>query len=107
MVKQGDIIKVSLNPVIGHEQKGYRPVLVISNDFFNRITGLAIVCPISNSARDFPLHIELDERIKTTGRILCQHIKSIDAKAREYSYIETVPPDIFKKVLNIIQAEIE
>ena len=38
MVKQGDIIKVNFNPQAGHEQAGYRPALVISNDFFNQKT---------------------------------------------------------------------
>ena len=36
MVRQGDIIKVDFNPQAGHEQAGYRPALVISNDFFNQ-----------------------------------------------------------------------
>jgi mRNA interferase MazF len=35
MVKQGDIIKMNFNPQRGHEQAGYRPAVVISNDFFN------------------------------------------------------------------------
>ena len=35
MVRQGDIIKLNFNPQAGHEQAGYRPALVISNDFFN------------------------------------------------------------------------
>ena len=44
MVSQGDIIKVSFNPQKGHEQAGYRPAVVISNDFFNQKTNLAILC---------------------------------------------------------------
>ena len=46
MVKQGDIIKVSFDPKSGHEQAGYRPALVISNDDFNKRTKLVIVCTI-------------------------------------------------------------
>ena len=41
MVKQGDIIKVNFNPQAGHEQAGYRPALVVSNDFYNQKTTLA------------------------------------------------------------------
>ena len=40
MVKQGDIIKLDFNPQAGHEQAGYRPAVVLSNDFFNQKTNL-------------------------------------------------------------------
>ncbi|MBP1592114.1 MAG: type II toxin-antitoxin system PemK/MazF family toxin, partial [Oscillospiraceae bacterium] len=55
MVNQGDIIKVNLNPQRGHEQAGYRPALVVSNDTFNTYAKLAIVCPITNTDNQFPL----------------------------------------------------
>jgi mRNA interferase MazF len=67
MVEQGDIIKLSFNPHKGHEQAGYRPAVVVSNNFFNRKTNLAIVCPITNTKRPFPLHVDLDNRTQTTG----------------------------------------
>lgn len=78
MVKQGDIIKVNLNPKAGHEQAGYRPAVVISNNTFNKMARLAILCPITNTKNNFPLHIPLDERTKTTGVILCEHIRAVD-----------------------------
>lgn len=53
MVKQGDIIKINFNPQVGHEQAGYRPAIVVSNNFFNEKTNLTIVCPITNTASDF------------------------------------------------------
>ena len=43
MVKQGTIIKVNFNPQSGHEQAGYRPAIVISNNIFNQKTNLNIV----------------------------------------------------------------
>ena len=107
MVKQGDIIKIDLNPHVGHEQAGYRPALVISNDFFNKKTGFAIACPITNTKNSFPLHVPLDERTKTTGVILCEHIKSLDMTARDYKITEKIPKDILSKVINIVYAEIE
>lgn len=107
MVKQGDIIKINFNPKAGHEQAGYRPALVISNNVFNEKAKLAIVCPITNTNKKFPLHIELDDRTKTAGVILCEHIRSLDVEARGYEIIEKIPDDIFQKVLDIIFAEIE
>lgn len=107
ILSQGDIIKVNFNPQSGHEQAGFRPALVISNAIFNKKTNLTIVCPISNTNNIFPLHIPLDSRTKTTGSVLCQHIKSLDLKARGFEYVEKVPDDIMTQVLDIIFAEIE
>ena len=67
MVNQGDIIKVNLNPQQGHEQAGYRPALIVSNNMYHRQAKLAIVCPITNTNNRFPLHVPLDNRTKTTG----------------------------------------
>lgn len=107
MVKQGDIIRVNLNPNKGHEQAGYRPAIVISNNFFNRITNLAIICPITNTNNQFPLHISLDDRTNTTGVVLCEHVRTLDLKARNYAFIESIPKDILNKVIDIVFAEIE
>ena len=107
MVKQGTIIKVNFNPQLGHEQAGYRPAVVISNNVFNQKTNLTIVCPITNTNNKFPLHIPLDERTQTTGVILCEHIKSLDLNNRKYQIIETLPSDILTDVINIIYSEIE
>ena len=47
--RQGDFITITFDPQSGHEQKGRRPALVVSKDLFNRSTGLAIVCPLTNT----------------------------------------------------------
>ena len=86
--KQGDIIIVDFSPQKGYEQRGKRPAIVVSNNFFNRLSSLALVCPITNTFSDFPLNVNLDDRTETTGSILCQHIKSLDLAARNASYIE-------------------
>ena len=51
---KGDLIALSFNPQSGHEQKGRRPALVVSNTLFNQKTGLAIVCPITRTDRKCP-----------------------------------------------------
>lgn len=107
MVKQGDIIKLNFNPQSGHEQAGYRPAVVISNNFFNQKTNLTIVCPITNTDNRFPLHIPLDNRTKTTGVILCEHVKSLDLTARDYKVVENLPKDLLQKVIDIVFSEIE
>lgn len=107
MVKQGDIIKVDFNPQAGHEQAGYRPALVISNDFFNQKANLTIVCPITNTSNRFPLHIPLDSRTETTGVVLCEHVKALDLIARPYKVVEQLPKDLLDKVVGVVFSEIE
>lgn len=107
MVSQGDIIKVSFDPQRGHEQAGYRPAVVISNDFFNRKTRLAVICPITNTDNKFPLHIPLDSRTETTGVVLCEHVRTLDLNARPHSFIEKLPQELLTKVINIVFSEIE
>jgi mRNA interferase MazF len=107
MVKQGDIIKVNFTPQAGHEQAGYRPAVVISNNVFNGKTNMTIVCPITNTDNQFPLHVPLDSRTATTGVILCEHIKAIDIYSRQYHVIESLPPDLLQTVVDIVSSEIE
>ena len=104
MVKQGDIILINFDPVRGHEQGKTRPAIVVSSDGYNNICGgLAIVCPISH-ANDFPLHVKLPEGLKTDGSVLCQHAKTFDIEARGYRYIESVPSDFKKQIVDTVKA---
>ena len=107
MIAQGDIVKVHFNPQSGHKQAGYRPALVISNDVFNARTQLAVLCPITNNAKPFPLHIPLDDRTVTTGVILCEHLRSLDLGQRGYKFVEKAPPDVLRKVLDVVMAEVD
>ena len=99
MVKQGDIIKLNLSPTAGHEQSGYRPAVVVSNDFAISKTNVVYVAPITNAIRQFPLHVPLDGRTKTTGEILCEQVKAVDLNVRQFTHVERLPGDILEKVL--------
>ena len=106
MVKRGSIIKINLDPNVGHEQAGYRPAVVISNEIFNSKTKLAIVCPITNTNNRFPLHVPLDDRTKTTGVVLCEHVRALDISERGYKVIEEIPEDILSRITEIVNASI-
>lgn len=99
---QGDIIKANLSPTKGHEQSGYRPALVISNNDFNRLTNLIEIVPITNHGVEFPLHVRLDANTETTGQILCEQVRSIDPKYRDASFIEKCPKLVLEDVLTIV-----
>lgn len=69
----GDIIVINFNPQSGMEIQKQRPALVVSNSSFNQKTGLVMVCSITSTQRDFPLHVVLDQRTKThVKEILCE-----------------------------------
>jgi mRNA interferase MazF len=101
--KQGDIIMMDFSLQSGHEQAGKRPALVVSNDSFFKFTHMAIVCPITNTNNEFPLHVPLNARTKTTGVIECEQCKSLDILSREATYHESLPPDILASVLRNIK----
>jgi len=107
MVKQGNIIWLDFDPQIGHEQKGRRPALVISNETFNNFSKLAIVCPITNVDKNHPFHIKLDGKTKTTGVILCDQARTLDINARNYEFIENIPEEILTEIIDIIYGFIE
>ena len=105
--QQGDIIMMDFTPQSGHEQSGRRPAIVVSNDFFNRVTNMALVCPITNTLRPFPLHIALDERSQTTGSILCEQVKSLDLAARRAEFKEKAPVDIVNDCIERITLSLD
>ena len=86
--KQGDIVFVDFNPTKGHEQKGTRPAIVISNNIFNEKTHMSIMCPIASNEKEFPTHYILEDSKKIKGSVLCEHIRSIDYTERNVKFIE-------------------
>ncbi len=102
--KQGDIVLWDFSPQSGNEQAGRRPGVVISNEQFFMRTKFALVCPISNTGNKFPLHIPLDNRTKTTGMILTEHMKCLDVISRNIQFVEKMPEDLSEKILAYVKA---
>ena len=105
--KQGDIAYVSFNPTKGHEQKGSRPCVVISNNVFNKNTKMAIVCPITSNEKDFPTHYILKNTKKIHGSVLCEHLRSIDYEIRNLKYIEKCDDEDLISIIMLTNACIE
>lgn len=102
--EQGDIIAVTFDPQSGHEQKGRRPALVVSKGLFNRSTGLAMVCPLTNTDRNFPFHVPIPEHSQVTGFVMVEQIKSVDFHARCARRIERGKEELLSEVLSILDA---
>ena len=104
---QGDIIVLDFDPQRGHEQKGRRPGLVISNYEFHKRTNMALICPITSSINGFPMHIALDDRTVTVGEIMCEQVKCMDINARGAVFVETAPDDIIDDAADMIWSFVE
>lgn len=102
--KQGDFIAITFDPQAGHEQKGRRPALVVSKDLFNSSTGMAIVCPITNTDRGFPFHVPIPKKSKLTGFVMVEQVKSVDFHARRVKRIESRNNELLSEVLSILDA---
>ena len=102
--RKGDYVAATFDPQSGHEQKGRRPALVISNDLFNRHTGLAIVCPITNTRRDYPFHVTITGNDSVTGVVMVDQVKSIDFQARKVKKIGRASPALLDEVLSLLDA---
>ena len=100
-MKRGDIYLVTLNPAEGHEQQGYRPVLIVSPAAFNQATRLPIVLPITSGgafAQRIGFAVPISG-IKTTGVVRCDQPRVLDITARHGRKIDVLPPPILDEVM--------
>ena len=99
---KGDLIALSFNPQSGHEQKGRRPALVVSNTLFNQKAGLAIVCPITRTDRKYPFHVKVSEPSTLNGFVMVDQVKSVDYNSRKAKFIEKASTGLLNEVLAIL-----
>ena len=102
--QKGDLVILSFNPQAGHEQKGRRPGLVVSNTLVNKHTGLAMVCPITYRNRNYPFHVKVHDQSTLNGYIMVEEIKSIDYTNRKIKFVEKAPQTVLNEVLGILDA---
>ena len=102
--KKGDFVIVTFDPQAGREQRGRRPALVVSNTLFNRHTGLAMVCPLTNTCRNVPFHVPVPPGSSLTGYVMVEQIKSVDYGRRQVKFIEEAPGVVLDEALGILDA---
>ncbi len=102
--QQGDFIALSFDPQSGHEQKGRRPALVVSNALFNKATGMAMVCPLSNTDRGIPFHVAVGSTATVTGFVMVEQVKSVDFHSRGAKFIAVANPKLLDEVQGILAA---
>ena len=97
--RQGQVLKLDLDPTLGHEQKGYRPVLTVSASLFNKTTGFCWVVPVTTPQKGLPNEIRLPDGLPVSGTLLLSQLRSIDWRARPFSMACAVPLDFLEDIL--------
>lgn len=102
-MQRGDVWLVSLDPAAGKEQRGTRPVVIISPQPFNELTGVPVVLPITTGGsfarrRGFAVSLA-DAGTRTVGVIRCDQPRTLDLAARHGRRLESLPDSIMDEVL--------
>ena len=98
---RGDIYLVSLDPTAGHEQRGSRPVLVVSPKAFNQASQIPIVLPITSGgefAKRLGFAVPITG-IKTEGTVRCDQPRALDLSARKARKVDALPEPLMNEVL--------
>ena len=104
--ERGDIWHIDLDPTKGSEQRGSRPVIVLSPFPFNRL-GLVLVCPVSQGAdyareKGFAVPL-MGCGSETQGVVLCHQLRTVDYRSRNAHFIESLPNDITAEIIARVQ----
>ena len=102
--QKGDFISVTFDPQSGHEQKGRRPALVVSNTLFNEKTGLAIVCPLTTTPRGYPFHVAVVGNPDVKGLVMVEQVKSVDYRIRQAKSVGKASNALLDEILSILDA---
>ena len=102
--EKGDFVVVTFDPQSGREQRGRRPALVVSNTLFNHHTGLAMVCPLTNTHRKVPFHVAVPAESSLTGYVMVEQIKTVDYRSRNVAFVEKAPRSVLDEALSLLDA---
>lgn len=90
---------MSFSPQSGHEQAGWRPALVVSPEEYNRLSSLALLCPITSRVKGYPFEVLLPPGAAVSGAVLADQIRSLDWRARKARLVERAPAAVVDDVL--------
>lgn len=110
IIKRGDVFYADLSPVVGSEQGGVRPVLVLQNDIGNKYSPTVIVCAITSQIdkAKLPIHVELSAEASGLDRnsvILLEQIRTID-KRRLREKVTHLEGEIMDRVDEALQISV-
>lgn len=108
VVKRGDIFYADLDPIIGSEQSGIRPVLVVQNNVGNKYSPTLVVLPLSTAKKpDLPTHIHItgSRLLPKNSIVLAEQIRTID-RNRLLRYVGSIGLEVMEKVDRAVKISI-
>jgi mRNA interferase MazF len=96
---RGDDVWMDFNPQAGHEQGGRRPAVVPSPRTYNKPSGLALFCPVTNRAKGYPFEVALPSDSPVTGVVLVDQVRNLDWNARRAEFIGELDQETLAEVL--------
>jgi mRNA interferase MazF len=100
----GDIVWAVLDPVLGTEQAGRRPVLLLSDRAYHERSTRAVICPITKTARDWPFEVALPAGLRTVGVVLVDQVRTVHRPSRFKEFIEAAPEATLAEVRGRLKA---
>lgn len=106
-MERGELYSANLDPVIGSEQGGLRPVLIIQNDTGNRFSSTVIVCAVTGRLKKarLPTHVEISAEghgLASDSVVLAEQIRTLD-KCRLKERIGRLSPEAMRRVSRAVQ----
>ncbi|MGB3388269.1 MAG: type II toxin-antitoxin system PemK/MazF family toxin [Pseudaminobacter sp.] len=103
-LKAGDIVWVVFDPVVGSEQSGRRPAIILSDTHYNSLYPRSIVCPITSNLTPWPTKVLLPDGMRTVGAVLADQPRTLHRDGRGFRPIEETPDHILADVRAIVGA---
>lgn len=97
--ERGDIVWLTFDTPVGHEQSGRRPALVLSPAAYNAKVGLFLACPITRRIKGYPFEVVLPPGTGIEGAILADQVKSLDWRSRQAEFLAKLAPAVVDDVL--------
>jgi mRNA interferase MazF len=96
----GDVVWISLDPRVGHEQASRRPAVVVSPASYNKKVGLALLCPVTSQVKGYPFEALIPAGSKIGGLVLSYQVKCLDWRGRHAAFICKLPKSVLREVLS-------
>ncbi len=97
--ERGDVVWLDFTPQAGREQAGRRPAVVLSPGAYNRLVGLAVVCPLTTRVKGYPFEVAVPPGRKATGVVLADQVRSLDWRERHAERFDQLPPAVVAHIL--------
>lgn len=96
--ERGDIAWLDFMPQAGHEQGDRRPALILTPLHYNRIFGLAVICPMTSRTKGLPFEVAVPSGLRTHGVVLADQVHNFDWRVRRIDFIERAPQHVLDEV---------